>query len=171
MSTLKHLKRSNVFYVLNKFYTEEDSNTVRQFLKTEKYNRLVNMAIRHNDEYFWLPQEYKDKIESVTVTQALTLKSDVYYSRADNIQIGTFSPQKHWMDYDIDLTLLNFADFENQLKFLLSQFGVTSETVPFVNKSIAIEENDQLTPEEILEIKTAYQDDYDFFASKGITFE
>jgi hypothetical protein len=74
------------------------------------------------------------------------------------------------MDHNIDLTLLDFANFENQLKFLLSQFGVTVDSVPSLNASISLENDQQLTTEEINLIKTAYQADYDFFASKGITF-
>ena len=170
LSTFKHLKRSNVFYILKNFFSNEDLNAAREIIKQEKYNRLVNMAIRHQDEYHWLTQDLKDKLESVTVVQALSLISDTYYSRADNIQIGTFTPQKHWMDHNIDLTLLDFSDFENQLKFLLSQFGVTADSVPNLNASINLESDQQLTSEEINLIKTAYQGDYDFFASKGITF-
>ena len=150
LSTFKLLKRSNVNYLLDKFFSPEDSKAALDTIKLEKYNRLVNMAIRHKDEYHWLSQELKDKLESVTIAQALTLISDVHYSRADKTQMGTFTPQKHWMDHNIDLTLLDFANFENQLKFLLSQFGVTLEETNI--------------------IKTAYQADYDFFASKGITF-
>ena len=74
------------------------------------------------------------------------------------------------MDHNIDLTLLDFANFENQLKFLLSQFGVTVDSVPSLNASINLENDQQLTLEETNIIKTAYQADYDFFASKGITF-
>lgn len=170
ISTFKHLKRSNVLYLLDKFFTQEDSKQAFQIVRTEKYNRLLNMAVRHPDEYNWLSQELKDKLESVTVEQALTLKSDVYYSRADNIQLGTFSPQTHWMNHDIDLTLLNFADFDNQLTFLLSQFGATADSIPHQNQSITLNSDAPLTQEEIDMIKAAYQEDYDFFASKGITF-
>lgn len=170
LSTFKHLKRSNVQYLLKTFFSSEDSRAAFDIIRLEKYNRFVNMAVRHPDEYNWLSQDLKDKLESVTIAQALTLMSDVYYSRADNVQIGTFTPQKHWMDHNIDLTLLDFADFENQLKFLLSQFGVTADSVPNLNASINLESDQQLTSEEINLIKTAYQADYDFFASKGITF-
>ena len=170
LSTFKLLKRSNVNYLLDKFFSPEDSKAALDTIKLEKYNRLVNMAIRHKDEYHCLSQELKDKLESVTIAQALTLISDVHYSRADKTQMGTFTPQKHWMDHNIDLTLLDFANFENQLKFLLSQFGVTVDSVPSLNASINLENDQQLTLEETNIIKTAYQADYDFFASKGITF-
>ena len=173
-SAFKFHKRSTYPAALAKFFPE-DTTEVFKLIRQEKYNRLLHLDRRHDDEYSWLPQDIKDKLESITVQQMLSLHP------GENPDIKIFgsgiikSPislvhQKFWFDHDIDISYLNFSNFDSEIRGLASLFGINLETVNHLNEGISIENERQLTTEEIDLIKTAYQADYDFFASKGITF-
>lgn len=180
-SAFKFYKRVGYSHCLGEFFSAEDKNMSMQQIKKEKLKRSLNLKIRNDDEYFWISQEFRDKIESVTPTQLLNhftyemvngnpSPEDFFVTNYFRRMPSLFMNQKFWLDYNVDITLLNFADFENQIKFLASEFGVTLDTVPYVNENIPIENEHILTAEEIQVIKQFYQPDYDFFASKGITF-
>lgn len=84
---------------------------------------------------------------------------------------GYFAPQVRWLHHDkVEIKLLDYRRFEPQLRHVLMRVGIFPETIPVLNAS-----GNQLTPadlttEEIDFIKGMYQEDYAFFASKGITF-
>jgi hypothetical protein len=67
---------------------------------------------------------------------------------------------------------LNYADFDNQMRYLLSEFGVNPDNVTIPQESqVPLDPVlDALTPSDEAEIRSYCQEDYDFLASKGITF-
>lgn len=83
-----------------------------------------------------------------------------------------FFKQKHWLDIPAKIVLLDFNDFTNQAKMLLSLFDVTDVEIPIRNPSIKAPEYDAIHQTDKMKqfIKSKYKEDYDFFAEKGITF-
>jgi hypothetical protein len=80
--------------------------------------------------------------------------------------------QMEWLDCP-GLELLNFHDYHNELGKLLIALNLDPEKVvrEKVNQSIYIPELDTLTAEETAELREYAKEDYEFFASKGITFQ
>ena len=67
---------------------------------------------------------------------------------------------------------LNFADYDNEVGRLLTEFGVdpSTVTIPHINESLYLPEFDTLTAAEEAEIRDYMADDYAFLATKGIRF-
>lgn len=180
-SAFKFYKRAAYAHCLNEFFSSEDRLKARKEVKKAMHDQFLDQSKRYDDEYHWLSQESKEKIESISVSQILNyftfekingnpapenFFTDRYFQNTPSV----FMNQKFWLDFNIDLTLLNFADFENQLRYLVSHFGTTLDVIPNINENIIVENDHVLTTEEIQLVRQFYQPDYDFFASKGITF-
>jgi len=68
-----------------------------------------------------------------------------------------------------NITLLNFDDYENSIRFVLEEFGLDPTVeIPHLNK--VDKENYTLNPTDVDKIKSLYKEDYDFFESMNITF-
>ena len=69
------------------------------------------------------------------------------------------------------VTLLNFDDFESNIKMLLEAFGQDINTpIPRHNDTNSADYLSDLTEEQITKIKQIYAVDYEFFESRNITF-
>jgi hypothetical protein len=78
-------------------------------------------------------------------------------------------PQTRWLVPGIKL--LDFRDFEAELIRLATSWGFEAPAeVPHCNESPSKFCVDDLSPEFIERIKQYYAADYEFFASRGITF-
>ena len=180
-SAFKFYKRYSYGHCLKTFFSDELMSESKKQISKAKYDKLLHMNKKYDEEYLWLSQDLKDKIESITVSQVLNhftyekINSnptpEEVYKGAFQETPSVFVNQSFWLNYDIDLTLLNFASFEEELKTLVSLFGVTLETVSQENRNLVVENEYVLTQEDISLIKQYYKPDYDFFASKGITFD
>jgi hypothetical protein len=89
----------------------------------------------------------------------------------DGQKLGAYSKQVNWLNKpSINMIYLNFHDHDNEIRRLLTGFGANPNIViPTENEQPKLP-IDTVTPEEAAEIRAFYQEDYDFFASKGITF-
>jgi hypothetical protein len=180
-SGFKFYKRYAYAHCLRTFFSSELMTESMKQISKAKYDKLLHMNKKYDEEYLWLSQDLKDKIESITVSQLLNHFTyekingnptpEEVYKGAFQETPSPFINQRFWLDHDIDLTLLNFASFEEELKTLVSLFGVTLETVSQENRNLVVENEYVLTQEDISLIKQFYKPDYDFFASKGITFD
>jgi hypothetical protein len=78
-------------------------------------------------------------------------------------------PQTKWLVPEVNL--LDFRDFDAELVRLATSFGLDAPAqVPHYNESPPKFDVNDLSPEFIDRIKQHYARDYDFFASRGITF-
>lgn len=169
-SAFKFYKRHTFPIALSQFSTSEEVYKATMSIRKKKFDDYLFMNKMYKGEYHWLPQETKDILESITIQQVLDLvpANDVIPSigRGDI----ALAYQKRWFEHDIDITYLNFADFDNELRRLLSFFDATVDVIPHENENINLETDVPFTTEERNLIMQKYQPDYDFFASKGITF-
>jgi len=86
---------------------------------------------------------------------------------------GGFTPQVlHLNPEGYTLELFNFEDFNNEVVRMAAEFGYTinAAQVPKINESANRKRRSDLTAQEIQLIRNHYDADYQFFASKGITF-
>jgi hypothetical protein len=87
-------------------------------------------------------------------------------------EYGFFAPQTRWLTHHTaDIQLLDFRKFESETRNLLNRLGIPNTIeIPKLNASENRLKPSDLTQSEIDHIKGFYEDDYAFFASKGITF-
>lgn len=85
---------------------------------------------------------------------------------------GYFAHQTRWLKHDtVNIQLLDFANFESELRKVLAKIGIPLTTpIPKTNVSENQRRVSDLSAEEIAFIKNIYKKDYEFFDSKGITF-
>lgn len=188
-SAFKFYKRFMFQHLLIHFYDEAHWNQAERALQKAKFDRFLPMNRKDynilsetaRNEYFWLSEETRSKIEAITVKTLLEKftydfinsspsPDDVLVKQVFRKVPGLFLNQRFWLDHDVDMNLLDYEDFNNQFKILCSKFDYTLTDVPVLNAYIPVENDHVLTAEEIAMIKEYYKPDYDFFASKGITF-
>ena len=169
-SAFKYFKRETFAIALVKFATNEEWLKAHQQIQKKIYDDYLFEHKYYPGRYFWLSDETRSILESITLEQVLDLVPEP--GVVPNIREGNtgLSFQKTWFDHNIDITYLNFADYDNELRKLLSFFDVTIDTVPHINETISLETDVPFTTEQRNLIMQKYQTDYDFFASKGITF-
>ena len=161
-SAFKHMKYFANIDLIREFLTAEDADSFGQ----QAISILRDFAEQNNEQtikvtnkfYSMISQDLKEKLDSISVNQLLL--------RFNPSNTPLLAYQKRWMDYNIQIDLLPYSDFDNQLKILLNKFGIENPTIPHVNDSVDIDVT--FTPEEILKIKEIYKEDYDFFATKNI---
>lgn len=84
---------------------------------------------------------------------------------------GIIPTQTRWLKHDIvNIKLLDFRNFEAELRRVLRRVGISPQTIPVLNESPNRRTPSELSAEEIATVKDFFKEDYDFFASKGITF-
>ena len=126
----------------------------------------------------------KLRLKAGTIPSLKTLTVQQYFDSLDEIEnvkskshqpkLDTFSLQKNYLDIP-NLTLLNFANFNQEVLNLLSLFDhdltIDIDDVPKKNASVDMAiTRDTITSHELELIKSFCREDYEFFASKGITF-
>jgi hypothetical protein len=169
-SAFKFYKRHTFMNALSKFSTKEEADKAHAQIRKKIYDDFLFEKKYYPGRYHWLSDETKSILESITLEQIMSIVPAL----DDNPSISegniTLAYQKRWFDHNIDITYLDFADYGNELRRLLSFFDATIDTIPHENENINLETDVPFTTEERNLIMQKYQIDYDFFASKGITF-
>jgi hypothetical protein len=122
----------------------------------------LTMSCARVDPYETLEPELKEKIERIC---PFDLLHHPMLSKSP-----TFEKQVYWLDHPIDITYLNYHDYENEVKRLLNEFQLPIVNIPRHNQSVSVEGADILSESDIAYLKDYYRADYEFFANKGITF-
>jgi hypothetical protein len=87
-----------------------------------------------------------------------------------SISCGGYFPQTFWFNHnDVDLTMLNFSNFEIETKNLFSLFNINLSITDIPRKNVSKTKRN-LTESDTQFVRELYSEDYDFFESKGITF-
>lgn len=167
-SAFKYYKRHTYMGALNKFSTPEEARKALLQIRKKIYDDYLFPNRNYPESYLWLSEETRAILESISLEQILDLVPPIDAIPA-TIETG-LAYQKRWFDHDIDITYLNFADYDNELRRLLSFFDVTIDEIPYENENINLDTDVPFTAEETNLIMQKYQVDYDFFATKGITF-
>jgi hypothetical protein len=118
---------------------------------------------------------YRDPIERFVscVDETLKLRNvDITISkfisdckdRMHILSVG-YMPQTYWFDHEINLTLLDYAKYEENVKFLLNLFDVNNIQVPKLNVA---KDKRELTEQDRVNIREMYSSDYGFFERRGI---
>jgi hypothetical protein len=145
LSVIKYCKRVHYGFALNAFCDDA--------------SQIHNESTQYQD----LSDELKNKIEGISNTQ--------YISAFVNPIFGPMVfPQKYWFDHDIDITMLDYANYNIEVRRLMQLFDLNVSEIPKLNVSPSVPSQDILTQSEIDAIKLMYKKDYDLFASKGIYF-
>ena len=128
--------------------------------------KLIYKAIYNNDEAIT-----QDKIEAITI-------DDIISTIEKNVEapiLDLFRPQTLYLTDKV--TLLDFEDYENNVKMLLEVFGYNmifghniDISIPKHNDTNSANYLSDLTEEQITKIKQIYAVDYAFFESRNITF-
>ena len=146
ISLMKHFKRVNYITMLHYFY-----------------GNSIQISCLDRTPYKDLSVDLKDKLEKISISDFYSVKT------MKELEMVPAYHQAYWLDYPI-INLLDFRDYENQVKWLLNEMQIPVDVVPKLNQSISVEENDHVSDEEYAYILNLYQRDYDFFASRGIYF-
>lgn len=125
------------------------------------YGKHANVSTLNRTPYEQLDGELKEKIERITI--------DDFYNSNYVYDAANLQPQTYWLNYSF-MNLLNFHDYDNQVRWVLNELGITVDTIPVLNESIKNKETDNLKWSTIENILKIYQSDYDFLASRGIYF-
>lgn len=146
--------------------------TYRSDLKEVERKRISQQRY-HNDyrmsDYFLMNPIIIDALESVKIKDIIESKDFFpaptgYYS-----DFAVFEPQINWLDYNLDITYLNYADFDNELRRLLGFFGLNSVEPVINRKHIFLETDPPFDAQDLEYLNTLYKPDFDFFAAKGLT--
>lgn len=176
-------------YTIYGFYREP----VARFISTFKYFQLqVNECIKFSsqdepeggDNYkaFLIAKEYTAEIKRAYKTlyndeditrdpSSITIDDTLNAIEKPTLSaiLDLFLPQTLYLTDKV--TLLDFEDFDNNVKMLLEVFGLDSNIlIPRENFSNSADYLSDLTEEQITKIKQIYKDDYEFFESRNITF-
>ena len=115
-------------------------------------------------------------LKSLTVSQYFDNLAEIEYVLINsyNEKLNTFATQKSYLDIP-NITLLDFNNFDQEVINLLTnfryEFTINVNSIPKKNAAEdRVVTKDTLTQIEIDLIKNKYSEDYEFFASKGITF-
>ena len=162
-------------YIVYSFYREP----VARFMSTFKYMQhqiLTDLNVKaQNGDAEHLKLVYKALYNDEDITrdpESITIDdiiSTVYKNILDAPILDLFRPHTFYLTDKV--TLLNFDDFENNVKMLLEAFGQDINTpIPKHNDTNSAEYLSDLTEEQITKIKQIYAVDYAFFESRNITF-
>lgn len=115
-------------------------------------------------------QELTDCIQDLTISEFLNPKDDRIYECVMQMDSSfLLEKQVSFCDHP-NITLLDFDNYESNIRFLLDEFGLDPTIdIPHLN-SIGEQEQSLLTPTDIDKIKRIYKNDYEFFKSVNITF-
>ena len=169
-SAFKFYKRHTFPIALQNLFSSAEAKKAMDTIRKKKFDDLLFMNKMYKGEYHWLTQETKNLLESISIQQVLDLVPTDDVTPTIGRGDIALAYQKRWFEHEIDITYLNFADFGNELRRLLAFFDATVDVIPHENENINLETDVPFTTEERNLIMQKYQPDYDFFASKGITF-
>ena len=138
----------------------------------ERFVSACNFAVSEWN-YIWgdFPIRPETMAKAQAEIQELTLEDllEVLIREQRGPVLALARPQTRWLVPGIKL--LDFRDFEAELIRLATSWGFEAPAeVPHTNESTPKFCVDDLSPEFIERIKQYYMQDYEFFASRGITF-
>jgi hypothetical protein len=148
ISSINYLKRdpANASRILHFFY----GVTATRILSTMSYT------------YNELTDENKVRVDNIKPIEFLEC--------ASKLDIVVFRYQTYWIDAP-NTTLLNYADFNNSVEKVAEFFQIpVPSNILKENVSAPLHSVSELTNSEKDQIKLYFKADYDFLASKGISF-
>jgi hypothetical protein len=146
-------------------------------------------GIKHNIQNYRIVSFYRDPIDRFLsgmawhrmkypdiVTPEMTIKEYIEYPMAFVHQLPyicdreTHRSRRYFDGMDLNWTLLNYHDFENEVIRLGNMFGLNLDKseIPKENVSENRQQIENLTQEEIAMIKNVYVRDYEYLESQGI---
>lgn len=155
------------------------------FFKNFFYDRLKNVNVHSNtiingrEKYNILSQQDKNLIESISYIDILNLyeflSKKYNLTQQDNKKMLAFFPQVNWIKsnlYQDNIILCDFRNFEQELSKIITAFGHDPTTVEIakINETIKYPFDNIVDNTTKVKIEEIYKEDYDFFASRGITF-
>lgn len=156
-------------YTAFAFYREplDRAKSMLRYIKRRKchevfhavYGNQVKISCLQPNTYFGLSPELKkmnDEIRLIDVFRKMTHVRDTAYKK-----------QVNWLNYP-NMNLLNYNDYDNEIRKLTELFGFHIDIIPRANMSIHVPDADVMTEDEENEIKEFYKDDYEFLNSKGL---
>jgi hypothetical protein len=158
ISGYMYMKRTEYTHFLHYFYGKQYSSMpATHYLKVP---------------YISLSEKLKEKIEKISFSDFLENCKLLYNKAYIRIGYGVFYKQINWLNHP-NINLLDYRNFQEESNTLFSMFRLTKPELPKINESIRFKTDpniENLSSEEISQIKDIYKDDYDFFASRGISF-
>jgi hypothetical protein len=153
-------------------------NPIDRFISAANYQLRVASAIPFILQFFYgatttrissthaiaygaLSEENQTRLNSIKLIDMLKLAKRSIWA--------PYMSQKTWVDAP-NTTLLNFHDFDNEIIKVAGLLGVPCPVAIKENVSEGLHTIDELSPDDIAAIRSLYQADYEFFASKGIQF-
>jgi hypothetical protein len=84
---------------------------------------------------------------------------------------GSCRPQTAWLKHPVvNVKLLDFRNFNAELRRVLGRVGINPQTIPVLNTSSNTRKPVDMSAEEVDVVKDFFKEDYEFFYSRGITF-
>lgn len=161
-------------YMCFAFYRDPVKRLMSSLLfikRTLHYNflPLISDVVRTEEshKYNTLDVSVKTLLETYTVDKMLDMWEELNSERAFKWML---KPQIDWLGYD-KIELLDLRKYDEELDRVIALMGNgSSHTKVSTNESIKLP-GDEITPKLISFAKEHYKVDYDFFASKGISFD
>ena len=180
-----HIKYNEISYVLPNIDLNEYTvygfyrEPVARFMSTFKYFQqqlLTDLSAKALEgEFTELKLIYKALYNDEDLTRSIgsvTVDDIINSPNPAGLRgpvLDLFRPQTLYLTDKV--TLLDFDDFENNVKMLLEAFGQDINTpIPRYNNTNSANYLSDLTEEQVTKIKEIYAVDYAFFESRNITF-
>lgn len=149
-------------YQLYAFYRCPVDRVVSNYrYSVREWSRLGSLPIAKE-----VVDEVVRQVNAITLSEYLGLIEDqVKYPTLD-----LAIPQIHWVGPEVEL--LNFHSFDAELTRLQRLLGCPIPTsMPVSNDTDSKQYTNTVTSDDVARIKRIYAEDYDFFGSRGITFD
>ena len=152
--------RSTLSYLRRNFYTDYIQKLVYP---------TPELPCTHTCRYDELTQDNKDIIESIPQIDLIQYCVD-NLTRPSVYGLNFMTPQCKIFKQVDKLHLLHFNDFDNSINTIMKALGAENYVIPKHNVSLKNSERDFLDDECISLIKEYFKEDYEYFESRGITF-
>ena len=164
ISAANHMRRGLPGVIRNLFYD-----------RLKDVHLYAGTMITSAEQYQAIAQEYRDKLESISYLDILDvyqfLKKNFRLTTSDHKRMLAFFPQTTWLQSDqAQIQLCDFRNYSNEVNRIAAALGSGPVDSPTVNQSVKLPGDQDLNPDTRAKIMAEYQQDYDFFASKNITF-
>jgi len=148
-------------------YQRRAPNFSTRFLHYFLGDQALDISCLAVNSYSGWSSDQQAMLESVSLQDFLTSN---FITDADPI---LFKNQIDWLNYS-NVTLLNYGNFASEIQVLATAWGIAvPDPLPNINTSVKLPTDPTaatLDPATLQQIKDLYRADYQFFASKGISF-